>query len=175
MNLAVFLAIPLAAAALVLARIGSALLQSGMHAVSAVSGVDIDFDFGDDIAQAVQGGAEDSIESSPKKVFDMSASVITIQGDDTHDADADAENVDDETGFKAEPIEASPLHGYYDNMTCEALQNAVRELEARKVRLVSTNFGGTNDNRIEKIEGALEVAETVRLGKLLDGDALCNF
>lgn len=177
-HLAVFLGVPLAAAAaLVLARTGSTLLQSGAYVFSALSGIDIDVDLlsGDNIAQAVRSGAKDLTEPSPKRIFDTRASVVTIQGDDdAHDVDTDAEEVDEETGFKAKPIEASPLYEHYDTMSCEQLKTIVTEIHMAQ-HSVSPDMIEENDFDTEEIERHLAVINNVRAGKLLGGDKACNF
>lgn len=148
------------------------ILQNGAQAVAAVSGIDIDVDFltDDNFVRSIQSDVETSHKPPTDALFDAKASTVTIQ---EYEAAQDAH---DESEFKAEPIESSPLREKYELMTCAELRSAIRKLEVHKAKLVSANvFDGSNNGRIENIEGKLAVADSVRLDKLLGGDTACNF
>jgi hypothetical protein len=148
------------------------LLQNGVHVLSAVSGIDVDFSSVDDIASSSPETArkvsyQDFNEKSPERFLDTNASVIRL-----------TEPSSEESGeeFEGTSIDSSD-YDVWAAMTCEELKDAVKRVHYIIDVRTGNAIGDVSSVSLtnEELQAQLEVIDTVRLGKLLGGDTTCNF
>lgn len=161
---ALFFGIPLAAIGSAVVVVVDSLIKGGVYIVAFLSGIDFDDVIpGDEVFSSAHRGVQSASLGEGVSEKSLAASVST----------APSTEVSEE--FKGSDIPPPPGYDMLITMSCVELQQLANEVVQHKASLVAFNSFGSYDRDIAVDDAALSAIDSVRLEKLLGGDASCRW